>query len=273
MKVVRIPSTVLSADPELALRQIEAIGSANFAMQMLESVEAALPSSHCTVFGLRNTGRMEAVSSASAIGEVARLTAVEYMRMGFDRQDSNTIWLSRRKPARQRQFWLGHQFAKDVIDDTYRRLCYEQPGIRERLSLLAVLPDGYRVSLIFYRNHAYLDYSAQDIAWLARQGPLIAAAVVRHVRVFPQSLARQTLEHELIATLSGRERQIISHIVEGMTTKEAAREMGVSVTTAATYRYRAFRHLGVRSLGELFAALRDPAALRKGAATRPGRRG
>lgn len=263
MKVSRIPSTVLSADPQIALRLIEAIGLDSFAMLLLENVEPVLPSSHCTIFGLRSNGRMEAVASASSIGEIATITAIDYMRMGFDRQDSNTIWLSKRRPAGARQFWIGHQFATDVVDEKYRRLCYEEPGIRERLSLLSVFPDGYRVSLSFYRNYSYRDFTEADKAWLAQQGPMMAAAVMQHVRVFPQSIAKQTLEHDLIASLSGRERQVVAHIIEGLTTKEAAAEMGVTTATAATYRYRAFHHLGVRTLNELFALLRNPTTRKK----------
>ena len=66
--------------------------------------------------------------------------------MGFDQLDSNTLWLSKRKPGRERQFWMGHQFASDVTHARYRQLCYDVPGIRERPSLLSVFPDGYRIA-------------------------------------------------------------------------------------------------------------------------------
>lgn len=104
MKVVRIPSNIHESDPQIALRLIESIGLDTFAMQMLENVEAVLPSSHCTIFGLQSNGRMEAVATASAIGEIATLTAIDYMRMGFDRQDSNTT--RRARQSRQR-IWIN----------------------------------------------------------------------------------------------------------------------------------------------------------------------
>ena len=256
MKVTRIAPTVHEADPQLALGLIGAIGLDSFATRMLEAVETALPSSHCTVFGLRGNGRMEAVSIASAIGESAPLAAVDYLRLGYDRLDTNTLWLRRKRPTIHRQFWIGHQLASDVSDRRYRRICYDEPGIRERLSLLSVFPDGYRVSISFYRNFSYRDYTRGDMDWLALQAPLLAATVMQHVRVFPRASAQKATESDLLTTLSGREREIISHISEGLTTKQAAVEMGISPTTAATYRYRAFRHLGVRTTVELFAALR-----------------
>lgn len=188
------------------------------------------------------------ISSASVIGQVASLTAVEYMRMGFDQQDSNVVWLTRRKPRKQVQSWLGHQFAEEVADETYRRLCYGETGIRERLSLLTVFPDGSRVAVSWYRNHSYPDFARRDFEWLDRHAHLVIAAVGRHMQ-----LARTTVEaplvQEMMTRLSARERQLISHVLAGRTTKEAARDMGVSTTTALAYRYRAFRHLGVCAAG------------------------
>lgn len=232
---------------------MDAIGADDFAARMLRALGEIFPASHCTVFALRSSGRVQAVSSASAIGEVATLTAVEYMRLGFDRKDSNMAWLSRRKPTKATQMWIGHQQAEDVADEHYRRVCYGDPGIRERLSLLAVFADGYRVSVSLYRNLAYPDYVSQDIERMALHATLIATAVMRHVQVTRRSPADHPPQARLMAQLSGRERQIITHVLEGLTTKDAALEMGISETTALTYRYRAFQHLGVRSHRELLA--------------------
>lgn len=237
----------------VAAALMDAIGADDFAARVLGALGGMFPASHCTVFALRSSGRVQAVSSASAIGEVATLTAVQYMRLGFDRKDSNMLWLSRRKPGKATQLWIGLQQAEDVADEHYRRVCYGDPGIRERLSLLAVFADGYRVSVSLYRNLAYPEFLPQDIERLALHAPLIATAVMRHVLVTRRSPADHAPQARLMAQLSGRERQIVTHVLEGLTTKEAAREMGVSDTTALTYRYRAFQHLGVRNHRELMA--------------------
>lgn len=253
----------------VAAALMDAIGAEDFAARVLRALGDLFPASHCTVFALRSSGRVQAVSSASAIGEVATITAVEYMRQGFDRKDSNMVWLSRRKPGKTTQLWIGHQLAEDVPDEHYRRVCYGDPGIRERLSLLAVFADGYRVSVSLYRNLAYPDYESRDIERMAQHAPLIATAVMRHVQVTRRSPADHPPQARLMAQLSGRERQIITHMLDGLTTEEAAQEMGVAVTTALTYRYRAFQHLGVRSHRELLALIGASApraaALRVGA--------
>ena len=255
MKLLPLPSRAPPPGMALGAALINAIGADNFAAHVLDALGALLPASHCTVFALRSSGRVEAVSSASAIGEVATLTAIEYMRLGFDKQDTNMLWLSRRKPAKSLQLWIGHQFAKEVPDAHYRRVCYDDPGIRERMSLLAVFPDGYRVAVSLHRNFSYPDYGPKDFERMAQHASLIATAVMRHVQVTRRAPADQPLQVQLMTKLSGRERQLVTHVLDGLTTREAALEMGVSETTALTYRYRAFQHLGVRNHRELMVLL------------------
>ena len=246
----------LDADgPVLATELMEAVGTPAFAARLLRALQPELSASHCTVFALRASGRADAISSASTIGEVATLTAVEYMRLGFDRQDANMVWLARRKPSRVLQLWIGHQFAEEVANEAYRRVCYGETGIRERLSLLAVFPDGPRVALSLYRNHSYPDFEPADAAWLDEHALLLITAVRRHMQLARAASPDGPLQPPSMAGLSARERQLVSHVLAGRTTKEAARDMGVSLSTALTYRYRAFQHLGVRTGRELLAVV------------------
>jgi len=265
MQHLRLGPVLPSSEAELAAALMAAIGSGDFAARLLAAVEPALPASHCTVFALRSSGRVEAISSASAIGEAATLTAVEYMRMGFDQQDSNLVWLAKRKPAKAMQMWIAHQFADEVANEAYRLLCYGENGIRERLSLRVVFPDGHRFAVSFYRNFSYPAFDEPDFAWMAARSALVSVAVMRHIQVAPRPTSDSPLEARLMTELSGRERQMISHILAGLTTKEAAHEMGISATTALTYRYRAFQHLGIRSHRELMVLLGagTPASVRR----------
>ncbi|MEJ7931668.1 sigma factor-like helix-turn-helix DNA-binding protein [Ramlibacter sp. AN1015] len=252
MQLTRLNSDALCPDATLAVALLEAVGTDDFAARLLAATREALPASHCTVFALRSTGRVQAIASASAIGEVATVTAIEYMRLGFDRQDSNMRWLARRKPAAERQFWLGHQFAYEVADEEYRRVCYGETGIRERLSLLSVFPDGFRVAVSLYRNHSYADYAPRDSEWMGAQAPVIAAAVLRHAQLQAKAQVPDPGSQPAISMLSARERELVAHVMAGCTTREAAERMGVSLTTANTYRSRAFQHLGIRTHRELF---------------------
>ena len=264
MRLTRLGASEAAPHHGLAVDLIAAIGSDNFAARLIAAAHPALPANHCTVFALQDSGRVDVVSSASVIGEVASHTAQAYAQMGFDRQDSNMVWLARRKAGRQIQYWLGHQFAEDVANAHYRRVCYGETGIRERLSLMVLYPDGYRVAISLYRNHSYADFCEGDLAWLRGASRLIGAAVRQHVRLVSASLvasAPAPLQVELMAVLSGRERELVAHILDGCTTREAAARMGIAQTTALTYRYRAFAHLEVRNQRELLSRVhRETAA-------------
>ena len=66
--------------------------------------------------------------------------------------------------------------------------------------------------------------------------------------------AREAAEPALASRLLGlslREREVIGHLLAGKTAKEAAREIGIELTTVRTHQYRAFRRLGLRTLKEL----------------------
>ncbi|HZY17785.1 MAG TPA: helix-turn-helix transcriptional regulator [Ramlibacter sp.] len=251
----RLSDDLAHADVRLAAALMDAIGAPDFARQLLDAVQPTLPASHCTIFGLRSNGRVDAISTASGVGEVATLTAVDYIRLGFDRKDTNMVWLARRKPGARRQFWLSHQLADDVADEAYRRVCYGETGIRERLSWLALWPDGLRVAVSLYRNHSFADYTPADFDWAGAQVALVATALVRHARLTPGAQPATGVPRDRMAHLPARERQLMACVLAGQTTRQAAQKMGISLTTALTYRYRAFQRLGVRNHRELLGLL------------------
>ena len=44
---------------------------------------------------------------------------------------------------------------------------------------------------------------------------------------------------------------LLAHVLAGLSTREAAQAMGIALSTALTYRYRAFHRLGIRNQREL----------------------
>lgn len=253
MKPLKLSPAPVSEEQWLATCLIADIGSSYFAQALLNAVDPVLPASHCTIFALQNNGRVKAVSSASTVGEAATITAVQYMGKGFDQQDSNMRWLKTKRATKQTQLWIGQQMAEDVEDAHYRLICYGEVGIRERLSVLALMPDGYRVAISFYRNYSFELFTAADTQWLSRHAALIARCVHRHSQLVAVEAAPSIAGHAWLQQLSGREREVVSLIIAGHTTEQAAQAMGIALTTALTYRYRAFQHLGVRNMRELLA--------------------
>ncbi|QGZ56864.1 LuxR C-terminal-related transcriptional regulator [Paraburkholderia acidiphila] len=248
-----IPSAFVS-------RVISGIGTPDLAQWILDAIQQLIPASHCTVFVLEANGRVSALSTASAHGAVASVTAVEYRQNRFDMLDNNMVWLARKKTPTRSQTWMSHQFAEDVADPYYRHMCYSKPGIRERASVLLLNKDGQRIAVSFYRNLAFESFDASDFETIAQCGQILHEVVIAHIRKTFCSAASDVLHQHILTQLAHRERQVISCVLAGNTTNEIALQLDLSPRTVLTYRYRAFAKLGVRTQRELLAMLNSPPA-------------
>jgi DNA-binding CsgD family transcriptional regulator len=234
---------------------IAGIGTEDLAQHMLEAMQPLVPASHCTLFALESTGRVSALSTASAHGAVASITAIEYYSNRFDLLDNNMTWLARKRTPARSQLWMSHQFAEDVSDPKYRELCYTKPGIRERASVLLLDRDGLRAAISFYRNLSFDRFSGADFETIAGYASVLYEAVLAHVRKTSRRAVSDALHHRILTNLAHRERQVISYVLAGKTSRETAALLELSETTVLTYRYRAFAKLGVKSQRELLTTL------------------
>lgn len=248
---------VRGAAPPLAATMVSGvlagIGTPHLAASYLSAMQRVLPVTFCTVFAAAANGRIETVSAASSHGHTAERTAERYVAERYDRLDPHMAWLAARKLPRRPQLWIGHHRAEDVADPAYRAACYDDVGIRERSSVLLLLPSGQRAAVSFYRSLVQPDFGADDFALIEAHAALLADATAAHGR--SASTAREgsgpTLASRLLG-LSLREREVIGHLLAGRTAKETARAIGIELTTARTHQYRAFRRLEIRSLKELW---------------------
>jgi DNA-binding CsgD family transcriptional regulator len=148
---------------------------------------------------------------------------------------------------------LLHALQRHELPDTRWRDRYASVGLSERVSLLVALDDGW--AFINAYRAAGCEVSLQDaVAAIAAQGPVVAGAVRRH-----QGMLRTAANDACAAVqaspwpeLSVRERQVVEAILAGASAKESARWLGLSPTSIATYRQRAFDKLGIRRQLQLF---------------------
>lgn len=61
------------------------------------------------------------------------------------------------------------------------------------------------------------------------------------------------------AGLGSREQQVLQHVINGLSQKEIAKELGISVSTVNTYIQRIYEKLHVRSRSAIIAKFRDDA--------------
>ncbi len=96
----------------------------------------------------------------------------------------------------------------------------------------------------------------------ARSAEIVSAirAVVRGGSYFSPTVAREIVSQyreqrsgsdEPFATLSGREREVLQRIAEGLSAKEIGSDLGISTKTVEAHRTSLMRKLGVRKATEL----------------------
>lgn len=249
------PSPSASFESPVVLTLLSGVGTQHLAQSYLDAMQRLLPVTFCTVFAVGASGRIETVSAASSYGSTAERTAERYVAQRFDLLDPNMVWLAARALPKRAQLWMGHQRAEEVADPAYRAACYGDVGIRERASVLLLLPGGQRAAVSFYRSLAQPEFGETDFKVIASHAELLAAATAAHGRSAAASQIPVNAEFaSRLLGLSLREREVISQLRAGRTAKEAARELGIELSTVRTHQYRAFRRLGIRTQKELLRA-------------------
>lgn len=252
-----------SIEIDTASGWVDALGTPQLAQRLLAGLQPQVPASFLYVFLAPLQGPARLVSGASVHGQAARRAADSYFANGFERFDVNTRLLRARRVRKRQQTMLTLQTAEDITDARYRQACYDEPGVHSRASVVVALPEGRgHATVNLYRTHALTRFSKDELQRLWRFAPLLGPLVAQHMRLSePASPAGNApAAARLMDRLSMRERMAIDGILRGLTTKMLAKESGLSDTTVNTYRYRAFKRLGIRREKELFALLeRSPA--------------
>jgi DNA-binding CsgD family transcriptional regulator len=253
-----MPSSVHAPEPAVAVGTVAswlaAAGTSQLARRLLAGVHAQVPVSFCYVFLMPPRGPARLVTGASQHGTAAMRAAEAYFTRGFDRFDVNTRRLRARRSPGRRAPLLTVQRVEDIEDAAYRIACYEEPGVHSRASVVVPVRGHGHAAVNFYRTHSLPRFSARELALLARHAPLLGALLDVHMRLLAPASAPSGLDG-VLERLTPREQMVIEGIVAGRTTKMIARESGLAEATVHTYRYRAYRRLGISREKQLFALL------------------
>ncbi|HSW07324.1 helix-turn-helix transcriptional regulator [Aquabacterium sp.] len=228
---------------------IEHIGEPAFVPALLQLCHDLAAASDVAVFLLQDQVPT-LVGAVSLRGDAAQRSGRRYLLEHYYRQDGN-LHIAR---APAHQLCLSHVLAAQISDAGYRSACYDSAGLQERVSLL--IPCGERwVFVNTYRQQQCTLPLDAAVNGLRAHAPALAAATRRHLALVAAMPPVHNEPADPLAALSRREREVVEQILAGRSAKEAGKLLGLSPTSVATYRQRAFDKLGVRRQVELFQRL------------------
>lgn len=235
---------------------VTTVGAPEFPARFLATLEALCGARLFSAFCFQGAGAprtLFAEGECRGVPDFAHTASTAYSRR-YWRHDSDV----RRAGAGVR---IVRTCAGDIADTDYRRTCYENGGIGERLSIQAagrhaLIANGYRV----VSDGAF---RPGDIARLEDVAPLLMASLSRHVELSASRSGDETpamVQQALLsanAGLSAREAEVAAGFILGRTQGEIVAETGLTLSSVITYRRRAYCKLGVMDKQELLAAYRQ----------------
>lgn len=147
---------------------------------------------------------------------------------------------------------------RDIGSGQYRKDCYSQPKLSERLSLLR-RRNGITSRLHLYRANGTGSFSEREIDAVADLSEVLFALVAKHseiARVYtdtPTDLRQCLLM--MTPDMPRRELDVCIGIARGQTSEAIALSLGISANTVLTYRKRAYARLRITSANELLARI------------------
>ena len=145
----------------------------------------------------------------------------------------------------------------------------------ERVSVVEHESDGSVFAVNFYRHQHQKPFQDRQISDFEGMAPVLLALTRKHIALAqrpgvlqpalqpPAQATVPALSHSLPALrerllrahpgLTERELDVCARLLQGMTQKGIACDLGLSLPTVKTYRNRAFSRLGIHFRNELFA--------------------
>ncbi|WP_163557835.1 helix-turn-helix transcriptional regulator [Halomonas sp. NO4] len=244
---------------------VASLGEAGFDEQLLALLRRAVDIEQCMIFAYAGNDAVDCLLAANERQPRVADRLAELYAGGLFRQDPNYQRLRRLVDAGDD---IGEAeltpMQAEAMPSAYRSHLFAFPDLVDKVSL-AIPGEAGAYYLNLYRGSQAGPFTRADLAGLNALAPLLAGLIRRHYRHYlphpqgyprPASQLASDEESAVLAPLSERERQLCLYLLRGHTLKTAARELEVAVSTAETYRKRAYAKLGVPSKARLVALCR-----------------
>jgi DNA-binding CsgD family transcriptional regulator len=234
---------------------LETLTTRKFCRTLLQEVNAWTRVDHCMVMRLTGEADLQVFgcehrSPFESRGSKGAIAYLDY----YHRFDPNRRLLER-GGAGGGTIIARHHKAVEIRHRDYRRMCYEDAGVVERLSFLTADNRGGLIALNLYRQEESSGFSDHDVETLGAVAPLFTVAAARHIGLLLHATSdpaswRQRLK-AVCPEMTGRELDVAAHLLAGRTLRQASETLGVAHSSVVTYRERAYSRLGVSNLREL----------------------
>lgn len=259
---------------------IDCIARPDFGRRTLARLNRSLPLAWWTVYQVFDDQPPRLCAHGSFDAPDIALDCWRIYRSGLYRSDTHFSAARAEVRANLASNAVVTHCVADDFGRAHREQIYQAHSLSERLSLVSNGagdddgPTGTLLAVNLYRHRAQPRLNAADLDTVfALAGPLLAV-VRRHVELRapalqdagealaldapviasmpPMQLAAQRLRRHCPG-LTGRELEVCERLLRGCTFEGIAADLGVSVSTAKTYRNRAFERLGIHHRNALFA--------------------
>ncbi|MBV6823101.1 helix-turn-helix transcriptional regulator [Pseudomonas sp. PD9R] len=237
------------------LARVDQNRSRFLAADLLQVIGPSVPLAQCTIFAYPQRRNPQVFSFADRAREVSLpVISSKYVQRFFG-QDGNQQVMN--NPGVNASTIVQRQSIDDITHTEYRRICYEQPQITERVALLTHCESNRWLSINFYRGHEHGHFSQREMGYLETIAPLLIQVVRLHYQAYLQAnelplLLTERLIRQQHVELTLREQELLRLMMTGLEVEVIAEQLGVKPLSAATYVKRLYRKLGVSGLRELF---------------------
>lgn len=241
------PAPPEQADDDLP-SLVAGIGRPDFAETLHRCAERVFAADHLVVFLFDRAGGASTYTTVGKIQDRASLRlARKYTRENWYAHDP---MLDVIKSAGPHPLVVGGTPRNAPYADRYRCLFFDEVGIVDKVSILNRVRSGTVAYINLHRVLPSRPYDAGARARLLEHGPLLAAALGRHLELALDDRALDA-RGAAFSRLTEREREVCANILAGRTSEATALALGVSVNTVTTLRRRAYARLGISSQNEL----------------------
>jgi DNA-binding CsgD family transcriptional regulator len=235
---------------------VEAIGTTNFATELLRSSRAFAPVDFVSVFLFPDPLSPIFFGTDGIPGRrYAELAASQSVKHHY-LEDPNINAMFVQSAVKTKVTYLDRDTVPTV---GYRLSCYDRAHILDRVSLLSENAAGIPFSVSFYGGFVSGPLGQAGMRSLSDFLPLARSLALRHIemaRLAPASWI-EALAHVKMRfpSLSKRESEVVTGVLLSMTAAQTAAQLGIGETSVITHRQRAYERLGVKDMRQLVKLL------------------